>query len=71
MAAYTCPLCLVKPNNGTRPIANKYHEGKVTSSSTTLKLYVSHLRVVHAKDPKFSIICGVAGCREVFRAFSA
>ena len=40
-------------------------------SSTTLKLYVSHLRVVHAKDPKFSIICGVAGCREVFRAFSA
>ena len=37
----------------------------------TLKLYVSHLRLVHAKDPAFSIMCGVSGCREVFRAFSA
>ena len=39
------------------------------SSSQTL--YIGHSRVIHAKDPNFSIICGVAGCREVFRAFSA
>lgn len=37
----------------------------------TLKLYVSHLRLVHAKDTNFNIMCGVSGCREVFRAFSA
>ena len=40
-------------------------------SYTTLRLYVSHLRVIHAKDHKFNIMCGVGGCREVFRAFSA
>ena len=39
--------------------------------SLNLKLYVSHLRLVHAKDPAFDIMCGVGGCREVFRAFSA
>lgn len=39
--------------------------------SPTLKLYVSHLRLVHAKDPKFHIMCGVDSCREVFRTFSA
>ena len=37
----------------------------------TLKLYVSHLRLVHAKDPAFNIMCGVTGCREVCRTFSA
>ena len=37
----------------------------------SLKLYVSHLRLVHAKDLNFNIMCGVSGCREVFRAFSA
>ena len=36
----------------------------------TLKLYISHLRVSHSKDPSFNVICGVGGCREVFRAFS-
>ena len=36
----------------------------------TPKLCVSHLRLVHAKDPNFHM-CGVSGCREVFRAFSA
>ena len=41
------------------------------SPSQTLKLYVGHLRVIHAKDPNFNIMCGVGGCREVFRAFSA
>ena len=39
--------------------------------TTTLKLYVSHLRVIHSKDPSFAVICGVGGCREVFRTFSA
>ena len=39
--------------------------------SLSLKLDVSHLRVVHAKDRAFNIMCGVGGCREVFRAFSA
>ena len=42
-----------------------------SSPSPTLKLYVSHLRVMHSKDPSFSILCGVGGCREVFRTFSA
>ena len=41
------------------------------SPSLTFKLYVSHLRLVHSKDSSFKIMCGVDGCREVFRAFSA
>ena len=40
-------------------------------TSRTLKLHVSHLRLVHSKDTAFSMMCGVDGCREVFRAFSA
>ena len=32
---------------------------------------MSHLRLVHAKDPSFNIMCGVDACREVFKAFSA
>ena len=42
-----------------------------SSTSLTLKLYVSHLRIVHSNDPAFNVMCGVGGCREVFRAFSA
>ena len=42
-----------------------------SSPSLTLKLYASHLRVLHSKDPLFSILCGVRGCLEVFRTFSA
>ena len=42
-----------------------------SASFPTLKLYVSHLRVLHSKDPAFHILCDVGGCREVFRAFSA
>ena len=41
------------------------------SLSLSFKLYVSHLRLVHSKDSSFNILCGVDGCREVFRAFSA
>ena len=41
------------------------------SPSFTFKLYVSHLRLVHSKDPAFNIMCGVDGCREIFGAFSA
>ena len=37
----------------------------------TPKLYVSHLRVVHSKDPSFNVLCDIGGCREVFRTFSA
>ena len=40
-------------------------------STPTLKLYVSHLRVMHAKDEAFNVLCGVNDCREVFRTFSA
>ena len=39
--------------------------------SPTLKLYVGHLRTTHAKESSFSVLCGVNGCREVFRTFSA
>lgn len=41
------------------------------SPSLTWRLYVSHLRVVHSKDPSFHLMCGIDGCREVFRTFSA
>ena len=40
-------------------------------SSPTLRLHVSHLRVTHAKEDSFSVLCGVNDCREVFRTFSA
>ena len=41
------------------------------SPSLNFRLYVSHLRLVHAKDQCFNIMCGVDACREVFRTFSA
>ena len=41
------------------------------SFSISLKLFVSHLRLVHSSDPSFHIMCGIDDCREVFRAFSA
>ena len=40
-------------------------------SSPTLRLHVSHLRVTHAKEDSFSLLCGVNDRREVFRTFSA
>ena len=36
-----------------------------------LKNYVGHLRVSHGKERSFHVMCGVSGCREVFRTFSA
>ena len=39
--------------------------------SPNLTLHVSHLRLVHAKDPSFNITCSIGGCREVFTAFAA
>lgn len=39
--------------------------------SPSLKLYISHLRTVHGKDPNFNVMCNINECREVFRAFSA
>ena len=40
-------------------------------SCPSLKTYVSHLRVSHGKEETFNVFCGVSGCREVFRTFSA
>ena len=51
--------------------SNVLHCPICSSASLSLKLYVSHLRLIHSKDPSFNIMCGVDGCREVFRAFSA
>ena len=40
-------------------------------ASSSLKLHISHLRLVHAKDDSFRVVCGINGCVEVFCAFSA
>ena len=37
----------------------------------SLRLFVSHLRLVHSQDPNFNIVCNIAQCTEVFRSFSA
>ncbi len=37
----------------------------------SLKLYISHLRIVHSRDPLFQVICGIEGCKNKFRAFTA
>ena len=39
--------------------------------SPTLRLSISHLRLVHSKDPNFNISCGLGNCNERFLAFSA
>ena len=36
-----------------------------------LTLHISHLRLVHSGDLSFNIVCGIRGCTETFRAFSA
>lgn len=41
------------------------------SLSPTLKLYISHLRLVHQTDPKFNITCGIGGCTKTFVTFPA
>ena len=39
--------------------------------SPTLKLYISHLRLVHHSDPGFNITCGIDNCTKKFRTFPA
>ena len=39
--------------------------------SPTLKLSISHLRLVHHGDPSFDIECGIGGCTQRFHAFPA
>ena len=38
--------------------------------SPTLPLQISHLRLVHSKDPSFATVCPVYGCEENFYTFS-
>ena len=39
--------------------------------SPSVQLHVSHYRLVHSKDLNFSVSCGIDGCVELFRSFSA
>ena len=36
-----------------------------------LPSYISHLRLVHAEDPKFDVICGIDSCQLRLMAFTA
>ena len=37
----------------------------------SLELCLSHLRLVHSNDPRFSAQCGIGGCAYTGRSFSA
>lgn len=37
----------------------------------SLYSHVSHFRLVHSKDANFCVVCGINGCGQEFRAFSA
>ena len=39
--------------------------------SPSLALHVSHLRLVHSRDPSFYLMCGIDSCLEEFRTFSS
>ena len=39
--------------------------------SPTLALSLSHLRLVHRNDPRFSVQCGISGCTYTGKSFSA
>ena len=39
--------------------------------SPSLALHVSHLRLVHSRDPSFYLLCGIDCCLEEFRTFSS
>lgn len=39
--------------------------------SPSLKLHISHLRLVHREDKNFEVVCGIEGCELKFRAFGA
>ena len=37
----------------------------------TLRLWISHLRLVHSSDPNFSVCCGIDGCQGTYTKFSS
>lgn len=39
--------------------------------AATVRIILSHLRIVHSNDPHFNVTCGVDGCSRTFRTFSA
>ena len=53
-----------------------YEEGRVNCPlcdfiSPSLRLHISHLRLVHSKDQNFKVKCDVEGCEKTFCAFAA
>ena len=39
--------------------------------AATVRIILSHLRIVHSNDLHFNVTCGVDGCSRTFRTFSA
>ena len=39
--------------------------------AATVRIILSHLRIVHSNDSRFNVTCGVDGCSRTFRTFSA
>ena len=39
--------------------------------SPNLRVYVSHLRLVHSKESQFSLVCGIQECSQHFSTFGA
>ena len=39
--------------------------------AASLSLILSHLRLVHASDPGFTVTCGLSGCVSTFKKFRA
>ena len=42
-----------------------------TFEAPSLPFLLSHLRLVHSHDPRFSVTCGLDGCTYTSRSFSA
>ena len=42
-----------------------------TFEAPKVAILLSHLRTVHANDPRFSVTCGLNGCRRTSKSFSA
>ena len=36
-----------------------------------IRLVLSHLRLVHSSDPRFSVVCGIGGCSTTSKSFSS
>lgn len=39
-------------------------------SIPSLQHLLNHLRIFHASDPNFNVLCGLSGCTTTFRTFS-